>query len=140
MLRLAPSRHPLALLDELLRIPVATPAAPRAPFELYSHDGGWIVRAPLPGLDPESLDVSLAQGVLRVRAKRAGGEADAAERADDGRTLIRELARGDVDMTLRLGFRPAVSKVSASYERGVLTIELPLSEDERARRIPIANA
>jgi HSP20 family protein len=138
MLRPDLSRHPLHLLDDLFAPALrARPARRTPPLEIRAADDRVTFLAPLPGLAPDTLDVSLERGELRVRAERqVPTPADAPEQPR-ARVLARELDRGPVDLRLRLGFRPDAAAIEATYALGVLRIDVPRAAEERPRRIPV---
>jgi len=143
MLRLDLPRHPLQLLEELFLParagrPGRTPA-PSVPLELLDRDDAVTLRAMLPGLRPESIDVTLERGELRIRGERVPSLTPE-EREQGARVLARELPTAPVDVRLRLGFRPEAEGVRASYELGVLAIDVPRAAAERAHKVPVTTA
>jgi HSP20 family protein len=124
--------YPFSLLEELVRGTLAygvRQASP--PVEILAGDTGLTVRTFLPGIDPPSVDVTLEERVLRIRARAV----DPAPK--DARPLSREIGHGDVDLTLRLGFRPDRAALQATYEAGVLTLELPFSGEDPSQKINV---
>jgi HSP20 family protein len=135
MLHLDIPRFPLALLDEILGAPRPTRRrAADVPVEVHAHDDGLTLYAPLPGVDPEAIDLSLEAGELRIRAERAPRNPEGAENA---RAISSELPRGPVDLRMRLGFRPDAEGVRATYALGVLRVDVPRAAEERPHRIPV---
>ena len=90
------------------------------------------VRAELPGVKPESLDISVIEGKLMIRGERKIEEED--QKTNYHR---REREAGFFRRTIALPVRVDSGKVSASMKNGVLTITLPKSEEAMPRKITV---
>lgn len=88
-------------------------------------------RFDLPGIDPESIEVTVDRGVLTVGARRAE------EYADGDKPVIRERVMGAYTRQVRLPDAVDASKVEASYVNGVLTVRAPLAPEAKPRKIEI---
>ena len=102
------------------------------PLDAYREGERFFVRVDLPGVDPESIDLTVEKNVLTLRAERPftgteGQEWVVAERAHG--TFTRQLFLGD---TLDSG------AMSARYEHGVLLLEIPVAERAKPRKIQVA--
>ena len=104
------------------------------PLTAYRENGVFVVHLDLPGIDPGSIDVTVEQNVLSVHAERQA-PADAAAEA-----LIDERRYGAFDRQLILGDTLDLDQLSASYDAGVLTIKVPVSEQAQPRKIEVAAA
>nr|WP_246324360.1 Hsp20/alpha crystallin family protein [Petropleomorpha daqingensis] len=91
----------------------------------YRDGGVHVVRAALPGIDPDQdVELTAEDGALRITVK---------ERAQDGRDYVRrELRRSASTRTLPLPERAKPSDISATYRDGVLEIRIPLAEPPAA--------
>lgn len=98
--------------------------------EDYVADEEYVVRAEIPGIDPEkNLEISVARGVLTIRAEREEG------RADRHRS---EFRYGSYERHIRLPEGVTEEDIKASYDKGILTVTVPLQEAEAAaHRIPV---
>ena len=90
------------------------------------------VRAELPGVNPESLDISVIEGKLMIRGERKIEEED--QKTNYHR---REREAGFFRRTIGLPMKVDSGKVSASMKNGVLTITLPKSEEAIPRKITV---
>ncbi len=124
--RLDPLRR-LAELRDTLSIPV----------EEYVADDEMVVRAELPGVDPEK-DVSLTvdDGVLHIRAQRRE------EREVSEPDMYRsELRYGAFSRSIKLPAGITAGDVEASYTDGILTVRLPIDrKDAETKRVPISTS
>src|SRR5260370_42579237 len=89
------------------------------------------LRFDLPGIDPESIDVTVDRGVLAVSARRA--EEDTAGE----KPFIRERVMGSYARRLRLSAAGDADKIEASYTDGVLTVHVPVLEQAKPRKIEV---
>jgi HSP20 family protein len=89
------------------------------------------LRFDLPGIDPESIDVTVERGVLTVGANRAE------EYTEGEKPFIRERVMGSYTRRVRLSDAVDADKIEASYTDGVLTVHVPVAEQAKARKIEV---
>lgn len=120
-------------MDQLLGATRATevPTVPAMPMDLYRAGDHYVLHVDLPGADPGSIDVSVEDRTLTVRAERSGRtEADV-------QWLARERATGTFVRQLTVGRGLALDAIEASYADGVLTLTIPVAEEAKPRRVEI---
>jgi HSP20 family protein len=126
--------HLFAYLFDWLEAPLVTfrPAtAPAIWMEAYRKDGYYVVRAELPGVDPErEVEVAVADGILTIKANRAP------ERAGKIHSGFRY---GSFSRGIALPIEADADHIQASYDKGVLEVVVPLRTEakESVRRIPV---
>jgi HSP20 family protein len=99
------------------------------PVESYTDDGTYVVRADLPGVDPEKdIEVKLDGDVLTIHGERRE------EAHDTGHSEVRY---GSFTRSVRLPKGADPKDVTARYEAGVLTVSMPVA-DAQAEPIKIA--
>jgi HSP20 family protein len=99
----------------------------RFPVDLYEDKANTYVRAELPGLNREAINVEMVDGCLTISASRKSqaNEGNGEESFAFNRSVsVPENVHAD--------------KVSAAYENGVLTVTLPKKEEAKPRKITIA--
>jgi HSP20 family protein len=89
------------------------------------------LRFDLPGIDTDSISVTVERGVLTVSAERA------AEYADGEKPFIRERVMGSFTRRIRLSENVDAEQISAAYDSGVLRVTVPLLERAQPRKIEI---
>jgi len=91
----------------------------------YRDGGVYVVRAALPGIDPDQdVELTAEDGELRITVT---------ERTDDGRDYVRrELRRAASTRSLPLPERARPSDIAATYRDGILEIRIPLAEPPAA--------
>lgn len=90
------------------------------PLDIYEHDGKVYIRAAVPGVKPEELDISVTSNVLTIR-----GEIKREETHSDARVFRSELAYGSFSRSLRLPDDLIADQVEAEFENGFVTISIP---------------
>jgi len=90
-----------------------------------------VLRFDLPGIDPESIDVTVDHGVLTVGARRSE------EYAEGESPFIRERVMGSFTRRVSLSDTVDAEKIDASYAGGVLSVRLPLLEKAQPRKVEI---
>ena len=103
--------------------------------DVGSNEEGLTVKAELPGLKPEEIDVAVDDGVLTLTASRQE------EEEKDGETWHRRERRsGRFVRRIRLPFGVDAEAVEAAYRDGLLTVSLPRVAEERGRKIEVKTA
>jgi HSP20 family protein len=112
----------------------ATPArgAMVMPMDAYRRDDWFYIHFDLPGVDPDSIDVTVEQNVLTVHARRPA--IDAAE------LVVAERPVGTFTRQIFLGDTLDVDKLDADYNAGVLTVRLPILEQAKPRHVEITRS
>lgn len=124
-------RDPAALFNELMAW-AATPGLHDIRVEEFVEDGRRVVRADLPGVDPDKdIAVSVRDGMLRITGERRR------EEHEQARTEIRY---GKFERVVGLPGGITSQDVSAAYRDGVLTVSFPERTAETETQIPIDRA
>jgi HSP20 family protein len=92
-----------------------------------------VVRADLPGIDPNAVQLDIQGRELVLSGHR---EAEGPP-TDDRVYQQLEIERGPFRRVISLGAEVDAEAADASYEDGILTVELPLSKPARSRTVPI---
>jgi len=105
---------------------------PAMPMDVIRGKDEVQLRFDLPGVDADSIDVTVDRGVLTVSAKRT-------EETSEGEKLItRERVTGSFTRRLSLGDTLDSDKIEAAFAEGVLTVRLPLLAAAQPRKIEIS--
>src|SRR6185437_9142397 len=115
---------PFAEFDRITRRPGIRMDAIRRPEEVE-------LRFDLPGIDTDSLDVTVDRGVLTISAKRSE------EYAEDEKPFIRQRVMGSFTHRVRLSDAVDAEKIEADYEGGVLKVRVPLQEKAQPRKVEV---
>src|SRR5438477_9498953 len=115
--------------------PVEYAREPRTwPLALDIADLGnaYQVKAALPGLKPEEVEVTVADGVLDIKAQRKQET-----ESKDGGYLRRELTYGDYERRVQLPGDVRGADIRAGFENGMLSIEIPKVPAPQPVKIPV---
>jgi len=91
-----------------------------------------IVKASVPGVKPEDIDVSVTGDVLTIK-----GEFKQEENVEKENFIRRERRYGSFSRSLALPTAVDVDKAVAEFENGVLKLRLPKSEEVKPKSIEI---
>ena len=105
------------------------------PLDVVEEDDNIIVRATLPGVNPDDIDVTLENEVLTINAETKTATEERKENY-----LVRERRAGKFHRTLRLPDTVDSEKVDTKYENGILEITFPKAEAKKARHLSIKAA
>lgn len=126
---------PFQELDRLTRQMFGTVVRPSVvAMDAYRKGEEFYVHFDLPGVDPDSIDVTVDQNVLTVKAERKPVAGDDVEWA------VAERPTGTFTRQLFLGETLDVDKLEANYDAGVLTLRIPVAEQAKPRRISISSS
>lgn len=125
---------PFRDLDRLTQQMLGTAARPVAmPMDAYREGERFVVRFDLPGVDSESIDLTVEQNVLTVRAERPELAANGAE------VIVAERPSGTFTRQVFLGETLDTQNLSADYSAGVLTLTIPVREAAKPRKIEVSS-
>ena len=123
---------PFRDLDRLTQQVLGTTSRPAAmPIDAYRAGDEFVVQFDLPGVDADSIDLTVEKNVLTVHAERRRTEAEGVE------MLVGERPQGMFSRQLFLGEALDTERIDANYADGVLTLKLPVAERAKPRRVPI---
>ena len=101
-------------------------------LNVWGNDENVVVTAELPGMDAADLDINVVNNQLTIQ-----GERKVDKPAEDAVCHRSERGAGKFVRSVRLPFTVEGDKVSAEYDKGVLTITLPRHEATKPKRIEI---
>lgn len=117
--------------DRLTQKLWGTNGRPTMPMDAYRDGDQLVVQFDLPGIDTESIDLTVERNALTVKAARRRPE------IDNSQWQVSERPHGTFSCQLFLGEGLDFDKIEASYDKGVLTITVPAAEQARSRRVEI---
>lgn len=123
---------PFRELDRLSEETLSRTRSSAMPLDAYRHGDRFIVAVDLPGVDPSSIDVTVEKNVLTLRAERTW------PRQNDQEWAVAERRQGTFTRQLFLGDTLDTDAIAARYEQGVLTLEIPVAERAKPRKVDIA--
>jgi HSP20 family protein len=126
---------PFRDLDRVAQQVLGTPTRPAAmAMDAFRSGDEFVVQFDLPGVDAESIDLTVEKNVLTVHAERKRPVQEGVE------MVISERPQGTFSRQLFLGESLDTERIEASYEDGVLILRLPVAERAKPRRVPVSGA
>ena len=128
-------------IDRLFRESFVRPSAMLLPagqvqgafsLDLADTPENFVVRASLPGIKPEDVQVTVQGNTLTIQGERKADE----ERYGQN-WLLREQQFGSFQRSLTLPTPVNADQAQAHYENGILTLTLPKAEEARPKQIQI---
>jgi HSP20 family protein len=105
---------------------------PFPPYNLYEAPSEFVIIAPLTGVNPEDLEVSIAGNALIVK-----GERKRSDNVADEQYRRQERWQGKWSRAIPIPDKADASQVSASLDNGLLTIRMPKVLESLARHVPV---
>ena len=103
------------------------------PLDAYRKDNAFYVLFDLPGIDPATIDLTVEQNVLAVKAERVPVGGEGVE------MLVTERPAGTFTRQLFLGEMLDTERIDADYSAGVLTLTIPIVEAAKPRKLAITS-
>jgi len=113
-------------------IALARPLA--MPMDAYRKDGSFVIQMDLPGVRADSIDLTVEENVLTVKAERP-----APPSSEDVDAVISERPYGRFTRQVFLGENLDSGNIRADYDAGVLMLSIPVAEHAKPRRIEVAD-
>lgn len=102
------------------------------PVDLYREGDTYRLDADLPGVDPSNVEIDVDGELLTIRAERSNGA------TGDARWLARGRRTGTFVRRFSLGRGIDRDAIAATFDNGVLSLSIPVSEKAKARKIEVA--
>lgn len=100
--------------------------------DVYEQDGALLLKAEVPGMKREDIDVTVENSTLTIRGDR---KLDSEIKQDNVHRV--ERAFGAFSRSFSLAPKVDATKISADYKDGVLTIKLPFRDEAKPRSIKV---
>ncbi len=100
--------------------------------DVVENKDDFIVKASVPGINPDDLDVSYADDTLTIK-----GEIKSDNEVKNEQYQLRERRFGTFARSLTLPVKVKGDAIEANYQNGVLTLRLPKAEEVKPKRISI---
>lgn len=101
-------------------------------IDLHETENSYSIRAEIPGVKEEDIDVTVHDGVLTINAESRYENIE-----EEGRVIRQERRYGKYVRSIRLGKDVDANNVKASYKDGVLELVLPKVEEVKPKKISI---
>jgi len=99
---------------------------------LYQTEDAVVVKLAVPGVHPDNIQVTVANGVLTIR-----GEVKEEKDEKQKTYHLRERRFGSFSRSVSLPIQADTEKAVAEFENGVLTLTLPKAEAAKAKTISV---
>ncbi len=143
IVRWNPVHHPADLFNEFDRL-FGRPTQTQRPLsyrqaenwglalDVAENEDGYIVKASVPGINPDDLEITLEDNVLTVK-----GEVENDEQFEKEQYHLRERRYGRFSRSIKFPVMVNGDSVNANYNMGILTLDIPKAEEVKPKRITI---
>jgi HSP20 family protein len=132
---MAATFDPFRDLDRLASALIDTRRGPRLmPMDLYRDGDHYVLTADLPGIDPGSVDIDVDGQLLTIRAERT------LTTGEGVKWITRERETASFLRQLNLGQGLDTANITATYDNGVLSVTIPVSEQAKPRKVEVMSA
>lgn len=100
--------------------------------ELLDHEDKYTVRAELPGVKPEDVDITLTGNILTISGER---KLDTTTKEKD--YVFTEHMYGSFCRSIELPVEVDSEKIEACYDNGILEVDLPKSAESKPRKVKV---
>jgi HSP20 family protein len=101
--------------------------------DVAENEDGYVVKATVPGITPDDLEITLEDDLLTIK-----GEIKESEEISKEQYHVRERRYGAFSRNVRFPVAVNADEIHASYEHGILTLEVPKAEEVKPKRISIS--
>lgn len=108
-------------------------ASEAVPVDMYQTDAEVVIKAALPGVRPEDVEVTVLGDTVTIK-----GETKANEKFKDENCICQETRYGSFYRELTIPIPVAMDKAEAKFENGMLYLTLPKAEEVRPKQIKVA--
>ena len=102
------------------------------PLDVTENEDAFMVKAAVPGMNPDDLDITISDNVLTIK-----GETQEEDVHDDEKVHLRERRFGSFMRSISLPTPVESDNVAANIENGVLTLHIPKAEAVKPKRIAV---
>lgn len=143
LVRWSPFREVMSLRDEIDRVfdeAFSTEPVTRwrrgtgwgLALDVTEDEDGFVVKASVPGVNPDDLEITLTDNVLTIK-----GERKEEKEVDEERYHLRERRYGSFSRSITLPVKVDEAGIDATCDNGVLTLSIPKAEEIKPKRITI---
>ncbi|MDH3517821.1 MAG: Hsp20/alpha crystallin family protein [Acidimicrobiia bacterium] len=121
-------------LDRLTRELFRTGRTDVMPVDAYRKDDRFYMHFDIPGIDPDSIDITIEKNSMNVSVERTWAA------PQDANLVLNERPQGAFSRRFFLGEGLDTEQIEAGYDHGVLTISIPVAEQAKPRKITVGAA
>jgi HSP20 family protein len=104
------------------------------PMDVYRAGDEFVIEADVPGVDPSTIDMTVERNMVTI-----AGEVHARHQRED-ELLLCERPHAKFRRQVYLGDNVDTENIKANYDDGVLTIRIPVTQQQRARKIEVGSS
>ena len=103
------------------------------PVDIYETENELVVKADLPEVNPQDLDIRVENNILTIR-----GERKFEKKVNEENYLRMERAYGSFSRSFSLANSVNSEEIKAEYQNGALTLHIPKREETKPKQIKVS--
>jgi len=100
------------------------------PMDVYITDEEVVVTTAVPGVDPDSVDITVEGNTLNIRGEVEGP-------LENVEYVLQERPDGTFNRSVQLNIPVDANRAEASFDQGILTLSIPKQEEAKPKTIKI---
>lgn len=101
-------------------------------LDVVENEDNFLIKASVPGVNPDDLDITISDNVLTIK-----GELKEDQTVEQDRYHLRERRFGTFARSVTLPVPVNADEIDATYEHGILSLNVPKAEEIKPKRISI---
>ena len=102
------------------------------PVDMYETETSLVVETPLPGVDPNKIELAIDNGILSIR-----GTSERKTEVDEKNYYRKEVRQGSIFRQIALPSRVEESQAEAAFENGILKITVPKKLEQKTIKVEV---
>ena len=102
------------------------------PLDVVEKEDKIVIRASVPGISPDDLDISIENNVLTIT-----GESKHEEESENDKVYVRECSYGSFKRSIRLPENLDIDHVDAEFSNGFVSVSLPKIPEEKPKTVKV---
>ncbi|MFH1235357.1 MAG: Hsp20/alpha crystallin family protein [Parcubacteria group bacterium] len=102
-------------------------------MDVYQDKDNVYVESPLPGVDPEKVNITVEDNVLKIE-----GNMEKKSEVDEKNYYRKEVRSGNFYRTVALPTHVQAEKAQATFDNGMLKVTIPKAEEVKPKKIPVS--
>ncbi len=101
-------------------------------MDIYETEDNIVIEAPVPGIDKDDIDVTIEEGVIRIKAEK-----EEKEEEEEGKEYHAKRAKRSYYYQASLPSRGEWDNAEAEVKEGLVTVKVPKAEEVKPKKIEV---
>ncbi|MEA2020304.1 MAG: Hsp20/alpha crystallin family protein [Patescibacteria group bacterium] len=102
-------------------------------MDIYETEDAVVVEAPVPGIEKENIDITIEEGVIRIKAEKE----EKTEEEEEGKEYHARRSKRSYYYQAALPSRGEWDNAEAEVKDGMVTVRVPKAEEVKPKKIEV---